>query len=108
MAPRGAPLIRSLQLAVPTGLRLRSASSVSLATNPGPLSYEDSIHKGVLLISLDKAAKLCQVIMSAPSLAGALPRRPGTSRSPVPAVTVSVDDTNRGASNLSAALRSGR
>jgi hypothetical protein len=106
-APRGGPLIRSLELSVPTGLRLRSTSSVSLATNPGPLSYEDSTHKSVLSISLDRPAKLCQVIMSAPSLAGALPRRPRTSRSPAPAVTVSVDDNHRGSSDLSAGLRGG-
>ena len=107
VAPRGAPLIGKLKLSVPPGLRLRSTSSVSLVTNPGPLSYEDSTHKGSLSITLDKPAKLCQVIMSAPSLAGALRRRPRTSRSPGPAVTVSVDDNNRGSSDLTAKLSGG-
>jgi hypothetical protein len=105
MAPAGAPLIRTVALAVPAGLRLRSTGAVSLATDPGPLTYEDSIHSQTLTISLDKPATLCTVTISAPSLSGAPRRRPRTSSQPAPAITVSVGDVNRGDSRLTATLR---
>jgi subtilase family serine protease len=105
VAPTGSPLIRTVALSVPAGLRLRSTSAVSLATDPGPLSYEDGIHRGTLTVSLDKPARLCQVIISAPSLSGAPRRRPRTSRQPAPSITVSVGDDNRGDSRLTAKLR---
>ena len=105
VAPAGAPLVRTVTLSVPAGLRLRSTGAVSLATDPGPLTYEDSIHRGALTVSLDKPASLWTVTVSAPSLSGALRRRPRTSRQPGPTVTVSVGDDNRGASRLTARLR---
>jgi subtilase family serine protease len=105
VAPDGGPLIRTLKLSVPAGLQLRSTSSVSLITNPGPLSYSDSSRGGSLTISLDKPAKLCQVIMSAPSLGGAPRRGPRTSRRRGATVTVSVGDDNRGSSRLTAKLQ---
>ena len=107
VAPRGAPLISKLTLSVPPGLRLRSTGSVSLVTNPRRLAYRDGIHGGSLSISLDRPATLCQVIVSAPSLAGAVRRRPQASRSSEPVVTVSVDDSNHGSSHLTAKLRAG-
>jgi subtilase family serine protease len=107
VAPKGTPLIRKLELVVPPGLRLRSTSAVSLLTNPGPLSYEDSAHGGRLTISLHTPAALCQVIMSAPSLKGALRRRAHTSRQPGPTVSVSVSDEGRGDSQLVTRLRGG-
>jgi hypothetical protein len=105
VAPTGAPLIRTLTLSVPAGLRLRSTGAVSLATDPGPLTYEDSIHSGTLTVSLDKPAALCTVTISAPSLSGAPRRRPRTSGQPAPAITVSVGDVNRGDSRLTATFR---
>jgi subtilase family serine protease len=105
VAPTGAPLVRRVTLSVPAGLRLRSTSAVSLATDPGPLTYEDSLQRGALTASLDKPANLCTVTISAPSLSGALRRRPRTSRQPGPTVTVSVGDDKRGASRLIARLR---
>jgi hypothetical protein len=105
VAPTGAPLIRTLQLSVPPGLRVRSTRAVSLATDPGPLTYEDSTHRGTLSISLDRPATLCTIVISAPSLSGAPRRRPRTSRQAGPAVTVNVSDVNRGASRLTTTLR---
>ena len=105
VAPTGAPLIRTLALSVPGGLRLRSTGAVSLATDPGPLTYEDGVHSGKLTVSLDKPATLCTVTISAPSLGGTLRRRTRTSGQSVPAITVSVGDVNRGDSRLTAQLR---
>jgi subtilase family serine protease len=107
VAPAGAPLIRTLTLSVPAGLRLRSTNAVSLVTDPAPLTYEDSSHRGTLTVSLDKPATLCQVIVSAPSLSGAPRRRPRTSGQPGPTITVTVGDANRGASRLTGKLRGG-
>jgi hypothetical protein len=108
VAPRGAPLIRTLTLSVPAGLRVRSTSAVSLITTPAPLSYEDQSHGGSLTISLDKPATMCEVLMSAPSLRGALHRRPRTSRSSGPTITVSVGDDASGSSRLTAPVTGGR
>jgi hypothetical protein len=105
VAPTGSPLIRTLTLSVPAGLRLRSTGAVSLATDPGPLSYEDSIQGGMLTVSLDKPASLATVTISSPSLTGAPRRRPRTSRQPGPTVMVSVGDENRGDSRLTGRLR---
>jgi hypothetical protein len=105
VAPTGAPPIHTVALSVPAGLRLRSTDAVSLATYPGPLTYEDSIHSGTLTVTLDKPATLCTVTISAPSLSGAPRRRPRTSSQPAPAITVRVGDDNRGDSRLTAKLR---
>jgi subtilase family serine protease len=104
VAPTGTPLIRTIALSVPAGLRLRSANAVSLSTDPAPLSHEDSAHRGTLTVSLAMPARLCQVVVSAPSLSGALRLRPRTSRPSVPTVTVNVGDDNRGESRLTGRL----
>ncbi len=106
VATGGTPLISTLAISIPPGLRLRSTSAVSVTTNPAPLTYEDSSH-GSLTISLDKPARMCDVVMSAPSLRGALRRRPRTSRSLGPTITVSVGDASSGASRLTARLTGG-
>ena len=65
-------------------------------------------HDGqTLTVSLGTPARLCTVIVGAPSLTGALKRGPRSESRPEPTITVSVGDDNRGASRLTAQLKGG-